>query len=267
MNNILTHEEKSQLNFDFNEWKHTVNSRNRFDINNPFLKNLDYNNSLYSSYVDRGDTFYRGRIFNINDLVKNDEQMDEFLNYDGLFQGYSSIESGAPPVEKTADGRLNCRGIPYLYTSDSVKTAVYELRPIFSELMSIAECVPNQRIKLADCTRYSVKELKEYDIRLSWLLRKISIEFSRPHYGWHNYWFTQYLAGHFFNMGFSGVIFESSLNRGGENYVFFYPEKCDIIKSSLIRVSNIDISYQRTPKINMDTMKTVVLGTKKAHER
>lgn len=242
------HTAKRKLISDFLLWRNTVTTKNRFDINNPFLNMLDKNVDLYKVYINHDDTLYRGRIFNINELVDNDRQMNSFLNYQGPFQGYSAIGSGAPPAGKTTEGRLNCKGIPYLYTSDSIKTAVYELRPICREIISVAECIPKNKLLFADCTQYSSKSVQDYDLQLSWLLREISLEFSRPHYAWRNYWFTQYLAGHFYNMGFDGVVFESSLNKNGKNYVFFHPEDCEIISSTLIKVDNIDITYKPTDR-------------------
>ena len=239
---------KRNLISDFFLWRNTVNTRNRFDINNPFLKMLDNKVDLYKVYLNSDYTLYRGRIFNINELVNNDQQMNSFLNYQGPFQGYSAIDSGAPPAEKTTEGRLNCKGIPYLYTSDSIKTAVYELHPICREMISIAECIPKKELLFADCTQYSSKSVRDYDLPLSWLLKEISVEFSRPHYNWRNYWFTQYLAGLFYNMGFDCVVFESSLNNNGKNYVFFHPEDCKIVKSTLIKVNSIDITYKETDR-------------------
>ena len=43
------------------------------------------------------------------------------------------------------------------------------------------------------------------------------------------------------NMGFEGIIFESSLNPGGENFVFFNPNDCEAMSSRLFMVDNIII--------------------------
>ena len=80
------------------------------------------------------------------------------------------------------------------------------------------------------------------------LLTKIAEEFSIPHNIGHNYYFTQYLAGHFANMGFDGIIFKSSLDAKGENYVFFNPKDCEPIRSDLYVVDSIDIRYTPTAR-------------------
>lgn len=75
------------------------------------------------------------------------------------------------------------------------------------------------------------------------LLRKIAEEFSIPHNIGHNYSFTQYLAGHFANMGFDGIIFKSSVDSKGENYFFFNPKDCEAIRSDLYIVNGISITH------------------------
>ena len=69
----------------------------------------------------------------------------------------------------------------------------------------------------------------------------IANEFATPHYAGHNYAFTQYLTGQFMNMGFAGVIFDSSINLSGKNYVFFPTEDCKAINSRLYIVNKISI--------------------------
>ena len=128
----------------------------------------------------------------------------------------------------------------FLYTCNNVETVIYELRPTRDERISIAEFVTKKDLIFADLTKNKLKNIQNatlYD-----LLNNISNEFSTPHYAGHNYWFTQYLAGQFINMGFDGIIFESSLNPKGENFVFFYPSDCEALRSKLYEVNDIFIS-------------------------
>ena len=92
----------------------------------------------------------------------------------------------------------------------------------------------------ADLTRYKSNEITNQ--QFSDLIRLIADEFSTPHYAGHNYSFTQYLAGQFMDMGFDGVIFGSSLDSKGENFVFFYPKDCIAINSRLFMVDDISFS-------------------------
>ena len=49
-------------------------------------------------------------------------------------------------------------------------------------------------------------------------------------------------------MDFDGVVFESSLNPNGKNYIFFYPEDCEITESYLMKVNNIEINFEPTTR-------------------
>ena len=235
---------RRKLYDDFSNWKRIVNNFNRFDIKSPFLPILDENTELFTSEIQQGQSVFRGRIFKLDEVAKTEEEFLDFIYSDEeIFEGYNADKSGAPPNSLATEGRLNCKGVSFLYTCGDPKTVVYELRPIKHELISIAELVTNRVLKFADLRRSTCRRIRENEVLCS-LLRKISLEFSRPHYAGHNYWFTQYLAGQFINMGFDGVIFESSILPEGDNIVFFYPEDCKAINSHLYRVDKISISFE-----------------------
>lgn len=239
----------SELNYEFIEWKQTVNKKNRYYSKTELLKFLNNYSSLFSYEVRRGDNFYRGRIFNLDEIVSNNREYVEWVNSnEKIFQGYAKEDSGAPSPHFATEGRLNAKGISFLYTCNNEKTVVYELRPTREEIVSIATFMVKKNCRFADLTRY--KSNKITDARLSDLLRLIADEFSTPHYAGHNYAFTQYLAGHFMDMGFEGIIFESSLNLGGENFVFFNPNDCKAISSKLFMVDNISIKFNPISRID-----------------
>ena len=240
----------SELKYEFIKWKQTVNKKNRYFEHTDLLSLLYDYSSLFSYEVRRDDKFYRGRIFNLDDVVSSNRQYVEWVDSnEKLFQGYSKKDSGAPSPNIASEGRLNAKGISFLYTCNNMETVVYELRPTREEIISIATFIVNKNCRFADLTRY--KSDKITDTRLAELLRLIADEFSTPHYAGHNYAFTQYLAGHFMNMGFEGIIFESSLNPGGENFVFFNPNDCEAIKSRLFIVDNISIKSSPISRRNI----------------
>lgn len=234
---------KRKLRSDFYHWKETVIKFNRFDIRNPFLSILENNRELFSCRIKDGLSFFRGRIFNLDEVVSNGEEFDKFVNSDEkIFQGYDAEKSGAPPHELAVEGRLNCKGVSFLYTCNNPTAVIYELRPIKHERISIAEFITRRELNFADLRKNVSRKSLDNEI-LSYLLARIGEEFSRPHYLGHNYWFTQYLAGQFINMRFDGVVFKSSLHPEGDVVVFFYPEDCVAINSRLYEVDKISISY------------------------
>lgn len=232
--------EYSKVKRDFLIWRNIVSNNNRYFNAMPLLKYLIDNKSLLEYEVYEGDVFYRGRIFNLDDAVSNDIEYYNWVNSDdGVFQGYNEKESGAPPAKSAKEGRLNGNGISFLYTSSDVKTAISELRPTRKEIISVAKFVANKKIFFADLTHSKSEQIENNDVsELVWL---IANEFATPHYAGHNYAFTQYLTGQFMNMGFAGVIFDSSINLSGKNYVFFSTEDCKAINSRLYIVNKISI--------------------------
>ncbi len=232
----------SELSYEFIKWKNTVNKRNRYFTKTDLLRLLYDNDKIFSYDVLQGDIFYRGRIFNLDDIVSNNNQYIEWVDSnEKTFQGYGKRDSGAPIAKTATEGRLNGKGISFLYACNNVETVIYELRPTKDEKVSIAEFVVKRNCIFADLTRF--KSNKINDARLADLLRLVADEFSTPHYAGHNYAFTQYLAGHFMNMGFDGIIFSSSLSPQGENFVFFHPNDCEAVSSRLFMVEDISIKF------------------------
>lgn len=235
-----------ELSYEFLKWKNKVNKVNRY-YESKLLDLLYDNCELFGYEILKGSNFFRGRIFDIEEVVSTNNQYEEWLN-DALtnFQGYSKNDSSAPPAKYAIENRLNGKGISYLYTCKDVNTVVYELRPTVNEKISIAEFVTKENLLFADLTNFKANQMeRDMESRLLIdLLRKIAEEFSIPHNLGHNYYFTQYLAGHFANMGFDGIIFKSSLDSKGENYVFFNPKDCEAVRSDLYMVNSILIKHK-----------------------
>ena len=232
----------SHLYNEFLKWKHKVNNINRYETHTPLFDILWENRELLSYDVLRGDRFFRGRIFNLDEVAPNNEEYIKWVDSrEEVFQGYSEKASGAPPRNSATEGRLNGQGISFLYTCKNETTVIYELRPTKDEKVSIAEFEVQKDLVFADLTRYKSDEIDNQ--QFSDLIKLIADEFSTPHYAGHKYSFTQYLAGQFMDMGFDGVIFGSSLDPRGENFVFFYPKDCVAVNSRLFLVKNISIDY------------------------
>ena len=228
----------------YRKLKQKVNKENRFYNNKSTVLDLLYENeAVYSTQIPNGREFFRGRIFDVDDVAYTNRQYHNWVNSDdGVFQGYGKSESGAPPAKFAIEGRLNVKGIPFLYTCNDVNTVIHELRPTRQEYISVAKFVTQRKLTFADLTMYKSDRIKIAE--LSDLIMLIADDFSTPHYTGHSYAFTQYLAGQFMNMEFDGIIFESSLNPGGENYVFFHPSDCEAVSSRLYMAYDFHVDYK-----------------------
>ena len=239
----------THLRYEFQKWRNRINYINRYYTKTPLLELLQKNSDFLGYEVVQGERFFRGRIFNIDDVASTNDQYLKWLDTrETVFLGYDKKSSGAPPSKSAAEGRLNGSGISFLYTCKNITTVIYELRPTKNEKISIAEFVLKKNLVFADLTHINSRKIENQ--RLSDLVSLIAEEFSTPHYAGHNYAFTQYLAGQFMDMGFDGVIFTSSLDTTGENYVFFNPRDCEAINSQLYFVDDISIKYSALSRMD-----------------
>jgi len=236
---------------EFQKWKKLVNKTNRFNNSSKLLQFLYDKADLLSVTIEKESTFYRGRIFDLENRVFTNKQYEKWLQEDcAPFYGFSKKECGAPPTVNNPAGRLNTQGISFLYTCKDELTVIYELRPTLLETISISKFHTNKSVKIADLTKDNIDTIQ--DERFKEFVQLIAREFATPHYAGHTYYFTQYLAGQFINMGFDGIAYNSSLNKDGKNYVFFKPNNLDAVNSYLCEVDEIVIySSQITSRLDM----------------
>ena len=146
--------------------------------------------------------------------------------------GYDEKNSGAPPAGKVRDFRANPVGISYLYTAESVETALAEIRPTLTEKISIAKLETRKKLKIADLTGQEG------------ILPIIGSHFSAVALGDAiEYLPMQYLAERIKTSGYAGVRYNSSLCKGGINIVFFDVNSCRVISSALHVINNIQYEH------------------------
>lgn len=76
-----------------------------------------------------GKTYYRARVVQCKTGMYGVGVKD--------FDAFSKDELGAPPRWKSNDGRVNPRGISYLYLAETRRCALAEVRPNISSLVAI----------------------------------------------------------------------------------------------------------------------------------
>ena len=166
------------------------------------------------------------------------------------FWGYDKSNSDVPPIGTSSPGRINPDGIRYLYAADDIKTAILEVRPVPTQLVSVAQVEI-----LEDISIYSFsKSLETDDEGKNWFscidYDEISKYFSTPNHGGQSYYLaTQYISEYIKHMKsptgqpmFDGLCFRSSLNSEGTNYVLFDvsdSKKYEICSSALYQVNDL----------------------------
>jgi RES domain-containing protein len=172
--------------------------------------------------IPQGTVFYRARI-NKHEPFTKDEDLK------------------APRKGEASAGRLNPKGIPYLYVSESIETIVAEVQPWIGAEITIAECKARRDLKVVDFTPSDVELSAPNNYR-----RVISEEFSkpvRPDSKELSYLPTQFIAEYFRIKGLDGLKYESAVHMGGKNIALFDVEAMDVRLSKKVKVTKIDYSF------------------------
>ena len=122
--------------------------------------------------ANAGATFYRARLGS------------KVVNYQE--QPYSGGEMGAPPVDKTTDGRANKKGQRVLYCAEEENTAVAEVRPARGMAVSVCRMMLLRDARLLDLCRERsginpfVSPYPAYEVEIAHLLQSFAQEMSEP---------------------------------------------------------------------------------------
>jgi len=156
-----------------------------------------------------------------------------------------------PLKNEATEGRVNPKGMPYLYLASDKATAMGEVRGWIGSLISAGQFRLNCDLTVVDC-RVNEEEsfiyyFKEPDAqereKLVW--SDINRAFSHPITNTDkraDYAPTQILAELFKTNGFDAIVYTSSLGKGS-NIAVFDVNKADLIMCSLFKVKNINYTF------------------------
>lgn len=158
----------------------------------------------------------------------------------------------APLPHKAKDGRINPRGISYLYLSNDVDTSILEVRPWLNQEVTVGYFEITKNLKCIDTSRdkkgpyfYIGKgeptlspETKE-----EYVWSGINDSFSKPirpgdeHI---DYIPTQYLSECFKNTGYDGIVYKSALTEKGYNVVLFNPKFAHLRRAKIFKINSLN---------------------------
>ena len=213
--------------------KTSVKEKSRFFTNMEEFAQYDYLTAGKSLHV--GQNLYRSRITPVGQKKIKCNKM------------------GCPPKELATAGRANPIGIPYLYLSDSAKTTYFEVRAVYLDKLSVGTFKIERDLKLVDFI-YDVnlflayndgtESLKEIIIKKK-VIDAISKDLSKPLRRYDSeleYVPTQLICEYCKRIvGADGISFESSLHRGGRNYVLFDDSAAKCMRVDVHEITQIDI--------------------------
>ena len=218
--------------------KNSVKENSRFFTNMDEFAQYEYLTAGKSLHI--GQKLYRSRVTPIG---------QKKIKWDKM---------GCPPKELTTAGRANPIGIPYLYLSDSAKTTYFEVRAVYLDKLSVGTFRIEKDLKLIDFV-YDVNlflsyndgsvPLKETIIKKK-VIEAISSDLSKPLRRYDSeieYVPIQLICEYCRRIVDSegatadGITFESSLHKGGRNYVLFDESAAKCIRVDSHEITRIDI--------------------------
>lgn len=252
------------------------NNRRAFKCWNSFEQNVLYTDRYYTEhpllnrlkdYIDSNpkkipvnEVYYRARIINEDALKdymlkvceKEDGDFHRFFCKENRFRGLTKEGSFVPPDKSVIkEGRANPKYVNYLYMAENPTTAIFEVRPFWSDRINLAEIRVNTDLRIADMT-YEILNQPNNMTENDWLLHYIQVSFSIPTNDSDEYIPSQIIAANIKKWGYDGIRYNSSLHKGGVNLIIFSPEKCEAISSRDMKISNFTISARTQPTSTID---------------
>jgi len=155
-----------------------------------------------------------------------------------------------PLRDEAFEGRVNPKGIPYLYLATERDTAMAEVRPWVGSFISVSQFKILRDLTLIDCSVHEhvpfyFFEEPDAELREKKVWSDIDQAFSKPvtpNDRKADYVPTQVLAEMFKTNGSDGIIYKSSLGKGA-NIALFDIQCADLINCFLYEVNEVSFKF------------------------
>lgn len=201
--------------------------------------------------IKQGSIFWRSQLgVDLRPVYDDDgnEIGDESFPY--------SRERMKPQRFGASEGRVNPKGIPYLYLATTKETAMSEVRPWVGSEVSLAKFQTVKDLTIIDCSVNHFLNPMYFDIERGLyepndeekeksVWAHIDKSFSQPvlpNESMAHYAPTQILAELFKTNGLDGVVYKSLLGDG-HNVALFNPDDAEILNCSLFVVKNVTFNF------------------------
>lgn len=224
-----------------------IKQKNRFRFNKEFRDLLDFICVQYITTIKKETPLYRARIYIEPDRFDKYHYPEKYSQ--NLFFGFDEDNSYVnKDTSKIPEGRINPKGIPYLYAAFDIDTAIKEVKSYAKTAISVAEIELLEDLHVVDlCQDFGIAS-DPWDADFSMMLCS---RFSEPVYYRDGYLLTQHISEYIKNeKHHDGVAFLSafsnydsySMTKKGKNITIFNYEKCRPINSSLYLVKNVEVT-------------------------
>lgn len=217
-----------------------------------FIETVLFTAKKRERLLKSGSVLFRARIGRNEREYVNDEGHWEF-DVSPLFPQ----EIDAPLSGKAIEGRINPKGISYLYLANTIETAISEVRPWLKQEVTVGRFSLGKDILVVDASQdkhsqhiFSERKIEEpLEKWEPFIWRDINQSFSIPaivgeeHI---HYVPTQYLSECFKNAGYEGIIYKSSLTEDGYNVALFDPKVAYLMGAQLFNIKSITYKYRES---------------------
>ena len=234
----------------FYHFEQAVRSGNRF-FYNPNIK--EFLQTVLETSKSRIEKIKEGSILWRSQLGHDWEPYYEGNKHIDDFPGPLGPKRMKPLKKSAAEGRANPKGIPYLYLSTDMNTAMAEVRPWVGSYISIGQFKLLKDVTVVNCTSddrgamfYFEEPPPEKKEIAVW--KAIDRAFSRPvtpNESTADYVPTQILAEFFKTNGFDGIAYRSSLGKG-HNITLFDLDVADLINYTLFEAKKVSFDFTQT---------------------
>lgn len=235
-------EEKSKL---WESYKSHLKDKNYFLIEDDAKKNIGEILGEFKTVVLAKQLYWRSRI-GFTEIAK-------FITITAvkLKTAYTHSDIGAPPAMKATPGRANRQGVSFLYLASDKHTALGEVRPHPGHYVSIGKFESLKDLTMADLRFVDLSKFYNDPKKLETfkLLRDLGDELGLavlPEEK-QNYLITQFISDIIRQLGFDGILFNSSVSNG-HNLVIFDPNDFRYLDNDgeLVRIVTVDYRYKTT---------------------
>lgn len=220
-----------------------------------FIKNsIAQYDGKFDYILKKEDELYRARVGYVKSRIAYEGFSKEGVKYYSPF--YGAKISAVPPLI-ASEGRANRAGVSFLYCATDEYTAISEVRPHPSDIVSIAKFNAKSNLKLFDLSyphlinyyhcETSLKELRTY----ATIANIFNIATPPSQKG--RYLSTQLIANAIRQLGYDGIIFSSTVGNG-KNIVVFTPEKASVVEGSehVVNINKVSYDYVAANVIGKD---------------
>jgi hypothetical protein len=155
---------------------------------------------------------------------------------------------------RAKEGRLNPKGIPFLYLATNADTAMSEVRPWVGSTLSCGRFKILRNLKIVNCSVLHKKgfifyfEEPDEAKREEAVWAEIDRAFSTPTVNEEDtadYVPTQVIAEHFKSAGFDGIAYKSALKETGFNVALFNLEDALLTECTLHSVESTQFKFEQ----------------------